>query len=156
MSVRVLVVDDSAAFGRVMKLALESIGGVEVAGLCRSGDQALERMRAAAPDLVTLDVEMPGKNGLDVLMGMRRDGIKSATVMVSSAGDRARELTLRALELGALDFVAKPQSGGRGRESGAVARAAGPAGRRGRASQRGAEHPALEPAKRRCASIAAV
>lgn len=112
MSVRVLVVDDSAAFGRVMKLALESIAGVEVAGLCRSGDAALERMRIEAPDLVTLDVEMPGKNGLDVLMSMRRDGIRSAAVMVSSASEGARELTMRALQLGALDFVPKPQSGG--------------------------------------------
>ncbi|HTS74982.1 MAG TPA: chemotaxis-specific protein-glutamate methyltransferase CheB [Bryobacteraceae bacterium] len=109
MSIRVLVVDDSAAFGRVMKLALEGIGGVEVAGICRSGDAALQRLRAEPCDLVTMDVEMPGKNGLDVLIAMRREGIKAAVVMVSSVSDGARELTVRALENGALDFVSKPQ-----------------------------------------------
>jgi two-component system, chemotaxis family, protein-glutamate methylesterase/glutaminase len=100
MSTRVLVVDDSAAFGRIMKLALEGIGGVEVAGICRSGDAALQRLRVEPCDLVTLDIEMPGKNGLDVL---------AAVVMVSSASDGARELTMRALQNGALDFVSKPQ-----------------------------------------------
>ncbi len=109
MSIRVLVVDDSAMFGRVIKLALEGIVGVEVAGICRSGDAALQRLRAEPCDLVTMDIEMPGKNGLDVLAAMRREGIKAAVVMVSSASDGARELTMRALQNGALDFISKPQ-----------------------------------------------
>jgi len=112
MSVRVLVVDDSAVFGRVMKQALESIPDLEVAGLCRTGAAALERMRSEPIDLATLDIEMPGTNGLDVLMAMRREGIKTAAVMVSSADDHARELTMRALQLGALDFIPKPQGDG--------------------------------------------
>lgn len=111
MSLRVLVVDDSAAFGRVMKQALETIPGVEVAALVRSGAAALERMRGDPPDLVTLDVEMPEMNGLAVLQAMHREGLKSATIMVSAASDRARDLTLHALELGALDFISKPQAG---------------------------------------------
>jgi two-component system chemotaxis response regulator CheB len=109
MSVRVLVVDDSAAFGRVMKQALESIPGVEVVSVCRSGAVALDRLRSEHPDLVTLDVEMPEMSGLEVLQAMRADSPKLAVIMVSGATDRARELTLRALELGALEFLPKPQ-----------------------------------------------
>lgn len=112
MNVRVLVVDDSAAFGRVMKQALESIPGVEVAGVCRTGARALDQMRAESPDLVTLDIEMPNMNGLDVLQAMRKEGLKAAAIMVSAASDHARELTMRALQLGALDFIPKPQAGG--------------------------------------------
>ncbi|HML17242.1 MAG TPA: response regulator, partial [Bryobacteraceae bacterium] len=112
MNVRVLVVDDSAAFGRVMKQALESIPGVEVAGVCRTGARALDQMRAEPPDLVTLDIEMPNMNGLDVLQTMRREQLKVAAIMVSAASDHARDLTMRALQLGALDFIPKPQGEG--------------------------------------------
>lgn len=111
MSVRVLVVDDSAVFGRVMKQALEAIPGVEIAGLCRAGSDALARMRAESCDLVTLDIEMPGLNGLDVLKAMRRENIKTSAIVVSSADDRAREMTMRALQLGALDLIPKPRNG---------------------------------------------
>lgn len=112
MSIGVLVVDDSAVFGRILKQALQSIAGVEVAGLCRSGAAALDRLRADPPDAMTLDVEMPGMNGLEVLQAMRREGIKTPVILLSSADDRARDLTLHALELGALDFVPKPQAAG--------------------------------------------
>jgi two-component system, chemotaxis family, protein-glutamate methylesterase/glutaminase len=112
MKIRVLVVDDSATFGRVMKQVLETIPCVDVAGLCRDGHQALERMRTTPLDLVTLDVEMPDMNGLDVLQAMKREGIKTTAIMVSAASDRARDLTLRALSLGALDFIQKPERGG--------------------------------------------
>lgn len=109
MSLRALVVDDSAAFGRAIKQVLESIAGVEVIGLCRDGQAALDRIRAAEPDLVTLDVEMPGMNGVEVLRAMRREGLKTSVVVVSGADERARDLTVQALDLGALDMIQKPQ-----------------------------------------------
>ena len=110
MSLQVVVVDDSAAFGRLMKQALEATtNGAEVVKLCRGGRSALEYIRAHPADLVTLDIEMPDMNGLEVLQAMRADGIKTPVIVVSAASQRARELTIRALELGALDFLQKPE-----------------------------------------------
>jgi two-component system chemotaxis response regulator CheB len=111
MSVRVLIVDESAAYGRVMKDAFETIAGVEVSGLCRNGRIALDRMRAEAPDLVTLDIDSPVLDGLGVLETIRREGIKTAAIMVGAPDGCARGLTLRTRELGALDLVEKFQSG---------------------------------------------
>jgi two-component system chemotaxis response regulator CheB len=112
MSLRVLVVDDSATFGRVIKQALESIAGVEVIKLCRGGRAALDYMQGDAPDLVTLDIEMPDMNGLEVLQAMRRQAIKTPVAVVSAASERARNLTIRALALGALEVVPKPEGAG--------------------------------------------
>jgi two-component system chemotaxis response regulator CheB len=108
MSTRTLVVDDSASFGSVIRRALEAIAGVEVIGRCVNGREALQRIQAEAPDLVTLDIEMPEMNGLDVLRAIRRQSLKTTVIVLSAAGTRARELTIQALELGALDFVTKP------------------------------------------------
>ncbi len=112
MSARTLVVDDSASYGSVIRRALEGIAGVEVIGRCANGREALQRIQAEAPDLVTLDIEMPGMNGLDVLRAIRRQNLKTTVIVISAAGARARELTIQALELGALDFVAKPDGNG--------------------------------------------
>jgi len=62
------------------------------------------------PDLLVLDMEMPEMNGIEVLETMQRERMKAAVVVVSAAGERARELTMRALDLGALDFIAKPEA----------------------------------------------
>src|SRR5579864_2956816 len=115
MSLRVLVVDDSVVFVHLIKQALESIPGIEVVGSCRNGRAGLEKLRHTPVDLVTLDIEMPEMNGLQVLEAMRREGMKTAVIVLSAAGKRARDLTVRALELGALDFIPKPEcSGGEG------------------------------------------
>src|SRR5271157_2472663 len=112
MSTRTLVVDDSASYGSVIRRALEGIAGVEVIGRCANGQEALQKIQAEAPDLVTLDIEMPGMNGLDVLRAIRRHSLKTTVIVLSAVGARARELTIQALELGALNFVAKPDGGG--------------------------------------------
>lgn len=112
MGLRTLVVDDSAVYGSMIKRALEGIAGVEVIGRCSNGSDALRRIQAETPDLVTLDIEMPEMNGLDVLRALRRNGLKSAVVVLSASGSRARERTIQALELGALDFLAKPEGDG--------------------------------------------
>ena len=112
MNTRTLVVDDSASYGSVIRRALEGIAGVEVIGRCANGREALQRIQAEAPDLVTLDIEMPEMNGLDVLRAIRRQSLKTTVIVLSAAGTRARERTIQALELGALDFVAKPDGDG--------------------------------------------
>jgi two-component system chemotaxis response regulator CheB len=80
---------------------------IEVVGRARNGDEALLRLRDASPDVVTLDMEMPGKNGLDVLREIM--AIKSVSVvMVSSLTKEGANVTMQALDAGAVDFVTKP------------------------------------------------
>ncbi len=111
MSTRVLVVDDTAVFRRVITEALHGVPGVEVAGTANNGKLALSRIAALQPDLVTLDIEMPEMNGIEVLEAMRSGSIKTGAIMVSSLTSRGGQLTVRALELGAFDFITKPERG---------------------------------------------
>ena len=111
MSTRVLVVDDTAIFRRVITEALQRVPGVEVAGTANNGKLALSRIAALQPDLVTLDIEMPEMNGIEVLEAMRSGSVKTGAIMVSSLTSRGGQLTVRALELGAFDFITKPERG---------------------------------------------
>jgi two-component system chemotaxis response regulator CheB len=111
MSTRVLVVDDTVVFRRVISQALACVPGVEVVGTASNGRLALARMAALQPDMVTLDIEMPEMNGIEVLQAMAAAGMKAGVVMLSSLTVHGGELTVRALELGAFDFLTKPESG---------------------------------------------
>lgn len=104
----VLVVDDSALLGVVLREVIEGIPGFRVCAVARDGDEALRLVHALQPDLVTLDIEMPGLDGLSVL-GYLMSEAPRPVIMVSSATTRGGvDLTIRALELGALDFIRKP------------------------------------------------
>lgn len=111
MSTRVLVVDDTVVFRRVISEALAGIAGVEVAGTASNGRTALSRIESLQPDLVTLDIEMPEMNGIDVLRAMKASGAAAGVIVLSAHTVRGGELTMRALELGAFDFLAKPETG---------------------------------------------
>ena len=111
MSIRVLVVDDSVVFRRVVSDALAGLPDVEVIGSAVNGRMALSRLKALRPDLVTLDVEMPELNGIEVLEAMRAEKIDAGVVLLSGRTARGSELTVRALELGAFDFLTKPEGG---------------------------------------------
>ena len=126
MNLRVLVVDDSASYGSMIKRALEHIPGVEVIGRASNGRDAVDRIRADAPDLVTLDLEMPEMNGIEVLRSMRRTRLNAPVIVLSAVGSRARELTIQALELGALDFLSKPDGGGAAENFAALCAKLGP------------------------------
>jgi len=108
---RVLVVDDTVVFRRIVSDALAGAPGIEVVGTASNGRLALARMAALQPDLVTLDVEMPEMNGLEVLEAMKAAGIQAGVIMLSSLTVRGGEMTVRALELGAFDFLTKPEAG---------------------------------------------
>ncbi|MBI5534145.1 MAG: chemotaxis response regulator protein-glutamate methylesterase [Deltaproteobacteria bacterium] len=108
---RVLVVDDSVVYRKLMTELLSGIAGVVVVGAECNGRTALTRIEELAPDLVTLDIEMPGMDGLAVLEELRTRKLEVGVLMVSSHTVRGGELTIRALELGAFDFVTKPQHG---------------------------------------------
>jgi len=114
----VLVVDDSQLIGTVMRELIESFGGYRVVGVARDGQEALRLVHALEPDVVTLDIEMPGIDGLQAL-GYIMSESPRPVVMVSGATTRGGEdLTIRAFELGAVEFVRKPdQSTPQGWES---------------------------------------
>lgn len=105
--IRLLVVDDSALMRRHMREIFEAEGGFEIA-FARNGREALDQAAAFRPDVVTLDVNMPELDGLSCLEQLSRAGSEARVVMVSSLTEEGATVTLRALQLGAVDFVPKP------------------------------------------------
>jgi two-component system chemotaxis response regulator CheB len=105
--IRLLIVDDSALMRKHMRLIFEDEGNFELA-FARNGREALEQAAAFSPDVITLDVNMPELDGLSCLERLYANGSKARVVMVSSLTEKGAETTLRALELGAIDFVPKP------------------------------------------------
>jgi two-component system chemotaxis response regulator CheB len=104
----VLVVDDSAFMRKLIAEMVESGGAFRVVGTAGDGIEALQKIRALKPDIVTLDIEMPRLNGLQTLEQIMAE-MPRPVVMLSAAGsDLGNEMTLRALERGALEFVRKP------------------------------------------------
>lgn len=104
---RVLVVDDSAFMRRSISRWLLLQPDLEVVGTAADGAEALELVRLLKPDVVTLDVEMPRLDGLQTLACLMRDN-PVPVVMLSSLTTEGAPATIKALELGAVDFVAKP------------------------------------------------
>ena len=110
-SVRVLVADDSVLFRRLIGDVLSTFPGVEVIGSAANGKIALQKVRELNPDVLTLDIEMPEFDGLAVLDALFSQKSRSVEVLVvSSASPRAGDLTVRALEKGAFDFIPKPEA----------------------------------------------
>ncbi|HEY3949189.1 chemotaxis response regulator protein-glutamate methylesterase [Phenylobacterium sp.] len=105
--IRVLIVDDSATMRRLIAVTLSAHPDFEVVGEAADPLQARDAIKALNPDVLTLDVEMPNMNGLDFLERLMRLR-PMPVVMVSTLTTRGAEVTLAALELGAVDCVAKP------------------------------------------------
>lgn len=106
-AIRVLVVDDSAFMRKRISDLLATDPGVQVVGAARDGLDALDQVGRLLPDVVTLDVEMPGLNGLEALARIMANHPRPV-VMVSSLTQRGTDATVRALAMGAVDFVPKP------------------------------------------------
>ena len=107
--VRVLVVDDSAFMRKAISTMLELDPEIEVVDTARDGLEAIEKVKALNPDLVTLDVEMPRMDGLTALKHIMEEH-PLPVLMVSSLTTEGAEATLTALELGAVDFIPKDLS----------------------------------------------
>jgi len=111
-NVRILVVDDSKVFRTILEKIISGIPGVQVVGTVDSGITAIEFLRMRTVDLMTLDVEMPGMDGLETLKKMFacQKELKNVpdVLMVSSLTRTGSDTTLKALEYGAFDFIAKP------------------------------------------------
>lgn len=107
---KVLVVDDSAAFRRLLTVALERDPGIKVVGTARDGAVALEHLQTAVPNVVTLDLDMPTLDGMATLREMRRRHPALPILVVSAATTRGARSTYDALAAGATDYFAKPSS----------------------------------------------
>jgi two-component system, chemotaxis family, protein-glutamate methylesterase/glutaminase len=110
--IRVLVVDDSVVIRRLVSHALEEDPGIEVVGVAANGRIALTRIPQLNPDVITLDVEMPEMDGLDMLRELRRTNRIIPVVMFSTMTERGAVATLEALSLGADDYVTKASNAG--------------------------------------------
>ncbi len=105
--IRVLVVDDSALMRQFISDILKSDPRIEVAGTARDGKDALAQIKTLRPDIVTMDVEMPNMDGLKALEEIMHTN-PLPVIMVSSMTQEGAEVTLKALALGCVDFIAKP------------------------------------------------
>ena len=109
--VRVLVVDDSVVVRRAITLAIETDPQLEVVGIASSGELALQKVDQLNPDVVTLDVEMPGMNGLETLTELRKRRPTLRIVMVSNLTQGGAAVTIEALSRGADDCASKSSGG---------------------------------------------
>ncbi len=107
---RVLVVDDTIVYRKSVSDIIQEIPGVELAGVAHNGKIALDKIASLKPDLLTLDIEMPVMNGIEVLAELKKKHPRIGAVMLSTLTADGSEMTMKALELGAFDFILKPQS----------------------------------------------
>jgi two-component system, chemotaxis family, protein-glutamate methylesterase/glutaminase len=108
MTIKVLIVDDSALVRQVLREILSAQAGIEVVGIAADPIYARDLIKRLNPDVITLDIEMPRMDGIEFLGRLMRLR-PMPVVMVSSLTERGSEVTLRALELGAVDYIAKPR-----------------------------------------------
>lgn len=106
--IRVLVVDDSALIRRLLTDMLNSARDIEVVGTAQDPLVAREKIKTLNPDVLTLDIEMPRMDGITFLRNLMRLH-PMPVVMVSTLTEQGADVTLEALELGAVDFVTKPK-----------------------------------------------
>lgn len=108
---RVLVVDDTVIFRKTVSDILATLPDVKVVGTANNGKIAISRIASLKPDLLILDIEMPEMNGLEVLTHIQTASPDVGAIVLSTLTQKGGETTLKALELGAFDFIPKPQSG---------------------------------------------
>lgn len=108
---RVLVVDDTVTYRKVVSTLLAEMPEIEVVGTAVNGKFALEKVEQLRPDLLLLDVEMPEVDGLEVLRRLRAAGSRAGAIVLSAFTAQGASTTLQCLELGAFDFVLKPSGG---------------------------------------------
>src|ERR1700674_4357219 len=108
--VRILIVDDSAVIRKLLSDLLSSEPEIVVAGTAGNGSRALARIPEVKPDLITLDIEMPGMDGLETLVEIRKLYPRLPVIMFSALTERGGTATLDALARGASDYVTKPSS----------------------------------------------
>jgi two-component system chemotaxis response regulator CheB len=113
---KILIVDDSATYRGLIRKALEGETDIQVIGSVNSGYEAIKFIRETPTDIITLDVEMPGLNGLETLEKIQEETLDNPSfanigiIMVSAHTRKGADITIKALELGAFDFITKPET----------------------------------------------
>jgi Chemotaxis response regulator containing a CheY-like receiver domain and a methylesterase domain len=107
--VKVLIVDDSVLMRTVIRDMLQKDHSIEIVGTASNGIDALDKIASLRPDLITLDIEMPRMNGLEVLEKLKTASWRPKTLMLSSLTSEGAEMTNEAIRLGADDFMLKPK-----------------------------------------------
>lgn len=110
--IRVLVVDDAVVVRRLVTDVLSGDPDIEVVGIAANGRIALQKIAQLAPDLVTLDIEMPEMDGLTTIAEIRKTWLRLPVIMFSTLTERGAQATLEALARGASDYVTKPANVG--------------------------------------------
>src|SRR4051794_38450344 len=111
---RILIVDDSRIFRSALEGVLKGHPGVRVVGSVWSGEKAVDFVRESPPDLVTLDLNMPGRGGLETLDDIRQlnasrpENLPVGVLLVSALTERGAAITVEGLARGAFDFIRKP------------------------------------------------
>lgn len=108
--IRVLIVDDSIVVRKAVSDALKRDPDIEVVGTAVNGNAALEKIPELKPDVLVLDIEMPGCDGFEVLQAIRHRHLVMRIIMFSSLTERGAMQTIKALSLGANDYVLKPST----------------------------------------------
>lgn len=113
---KVLIVDDSAAYRTIIRRALSTEAAIEIVGTVRDGSHVISSIKTNQPDVVTLDLEMPGMNGLEVLKEIQEQKKEHAIfnkvkiIMVSANTREGANSSIQALQLGAIDIIEKPDA----------------------------------------------
>ena len=105
MSAKILIVDD-AAFMRMMIKDILSKNGFDVVGEAANGEEAVEKYKELSPDLVTMDITMPEKDGIAALKDIKKINPAAKVIMCSAMGQQA--MVIDAIQAGAKDFIVKP------------------------------------------------
>lgn len=107
--IKVLIVDDSALIRKILTDILHTDKDIMVVGTARNGKEALEKIKVLKPDIITLDIEMPLMDGITTLKHIVAN-YKIPVIMISSLTSEGADLTLKALDEGAIDFLPKPEN----------------------------------------------
>ncbi len=106
--IKILIVDDDVISRMLLRTVLEKEDDLKVVGLSPDGERCIANIPLQNPDVVTLDIEMPGMDGIETLKRIRASWPDLPVIMYSSSAEAGAEITLQALDLGASDFVTKP------------------------------------------------
>ena len=109
--ISVLVCDDSALMRNLISRMIETEPDLTVAGKAMNGEFALAKIDKLKPDVIVLDLEMPQMNGIAFLNERKKRKIETPVIILSSIARKGAEITMKALSLGASDFILKPSSG---------------------------------------------
>ncbi|MFC1523275.1 chemotaxis response regulator protein-glutamate methylesterase [Thermodesulfobacteriota bacterium] len=106
--IKIIVVDDSIVYRRLIKNILSELPDVDVVGFASNGREAIDKIKRLKPDLLILDIEMPEMNGLEVLATIKKENLNVRAIMLSGVTRSGGKLVMKTLEQGAFDFITKP------------------------------------------------